>query len=262
MEKKFCSFCAEPHIRKQSTCSEECSTELIRTEFEENGEVGRRCLWCSVRGDLAPFKHANCCASCASKRAQNGACKKCGGPFDLSDTCFRCEKPEAILKKHRLHRAYILWDKDTCRARKHFTSSAPWDKFKRYVIPIIPVTRRRIERPATSSWEEPTSFCHINALTGTALKTRVQKLKSLLAAGPKFTLSEWADLYMAVTQSSQESSARYFERAKFELREWGVRMDRVKDHAFHYYEPDLAAVEALLTYYKTAIKNREMGYYW
>ena len=261
---KFCKFCAEPHQRKQSTCSEACSTELIRTEFEENGDLERACLWCPVRGDLAPFKHHNCCNLCYVNRQTSGACAKCGGSMGSGDCCSRCTPTELALKLRPTHRAYILVDVDTNRARRFLSSVNVGTKSHRDWVGVVKVGRVRFERVKASEWPAPVAYVASTALDvgGASLLSRVEKLKLFRDAGPRFTRGEWTRRQMHASGTTQSASDRYFERAKVEVKSWGVGIALERDLQESFYKPDQEAVSGLLLYYKTIIKNKKMGYYW
>lgn len=269
MEKKFCSFCAEPHVRKQSTCSEECSTELIRVEFQENGNLERSCLWCPVRGDTAAFEFENCCQLCYSARKRIGACERCGGPRGLTHTtsvgngCPNCSSIEEILKANPLHRAYLLVDESTHRARVFYTSRCDWLKPHRDYATVISVTRKGFERPRWRQWPTPKKFLPTAALKcGSFTEARVKALKVVSKCGPEMTSTKVANLYKKTTGASEDTSLRYFERLKASLRSWGISIKTHQDLTYYYYEVDQAAVNSLLIYFETMLKNKTMGYYW
>ncbi len=260
-KKKFCRFCAEPHKRRESTCSDGCSSELVRTEFQENGDLERSCLWCPVRGDLATFKHANTCLNCYSHRLSLGACRVCGGPNDLPDCCFRCSTTIDIFDRDKDLRAFVLLDRTTRRARKFFTTS-PAVKIPRSCAGVIEVSRENFERPLVTEWEGPTALIAVSALEGPAISTRIAKLKLYLKTGQQFTAAQWVKLYVDATGADPGSSMRHFERSKVSLRSWGVKVTAVRDSRWTHYEFDEDSAFALLTYYKTVLKNKQMGYYW
>jgi len=259
--KKFCSFCAEPHLRRKSTCSEECSKELIRTEFEENGDLERRCLWCPVRGDLAPFVQQNLCSNCAIHRQRLGACRSCGGAYGTGFCCHRCTKPEIVLERTKVLRAFILFDVETKRARRFFSQGGAIQVPRGYAA-VIEVTRARFERPSTTTWTDPSAYVLVSALEGGSTSSRAQKLKLFQRAGQRFTAKAWAGLYSDCTGAGLESSLRHFERAKVMIQALGVSITTVPDGQQTLYEFDENAAEALLAYYKTVLKNKKMGYYW
>lgn len=266
MEQKFCRFCGELHDRYEDTCSDECATELIRTEFVDEN-IERACLWCPKRGDTSAFKMVHCCNTCHLNRLSSGACNRCGGPFHTSGPigpnglCLHCANPSDVIRETGL-RAFLLVDRDTERARLVFTSKVKSNVPHRDYVSVIRVNRAGFETVRAMQWGNPVMFIPVIAFEGDQSPAMLRMMKLFSSIPETFTSVEVLGYLNENGKSTDVSCLRYFERAKRRLRDIGVSIEAKRESLRSEYVQDKKMAQTLLLYYRTKVKNRKMGYYW
>jgi len=268
----FCKFCGEPHKRASSTCSNECTLELIEHEFANCGDAERACIYCPSRGDSRPFKSNNTCESCADSRLKHGACNRCGGPTRVYGCCPNCEPHHSIFRLKpdgSIAQTTLLLDPETYRARRIYSPSP--------TLPTgvhVKVAKDRRKFEAGKGLDQLTIFefklpilDNVDGLGG--LETRIRVLEVYLEVGNHFTMSKWLAANTRLNGSTSEAaSTRYFERWKKTLKEWGITHSQAEDTKEEYepnsyvYDVDQQAIGVIHRYYLTCWRNIQLGYYW